>query len=326
MTALVQARDVCVVFSEHAPAAVSSVSVSIPRGGAIGIVGESGSGKTTLARAIVGAIKPTSGEVLVDGRPWSQIKRTDSERRRVQMVFQDPYGALNSWQSARKTVVEVLEHWDRATHKEAGKAAADLLREVGLSADQIDRRPGQLSGGQCQRVGIARALACEPDLLVADEPTSSLDVSVQAQILNLLISLRESRGLALIVVSHDLGVVRYITNELLVMYRGHVVEQGPTARLLSEPRHPYTRLLVDSIPGEEGLSRDARNHLDAAQGCVFAERCAHVGSDCLSEQPPLVANGTRLVACVRPLHGPSGQPPGPGVAAGGELSGPELED
>ncbi len=217
------------------------------------------------------------------------------------MVFQDPYGALNSWQSARKTVAEVLRQWDRAKAGESGSMAGDLLREVGLQEDLIDRRPRQLSGGQCQRVGIARALACQPDVLVADEPTSSLDVSVQAQILNLLASLRDSRGVALVVVSHDLGVVQFITTELIVMYRGHIVEQGPTRELLARPRHPYTRLLVDSIPGQEGESRSVNTGFDPPDGCVFAHRCSQVGDDCLSASPAPRTDGARRVSCVRPL-------------------------
>ena len=310
MTTLLEAEDVSVFFSSHGPAAVASVSLKIPTSGAIGIVGESGSGKTTLARLLVGALRPTRGQVLIGGRSWSEVKRTDSERRRVQMVFQDPYGALNSWRTARKTVAEVLEQWNFADHKKSLKDAGELLGEVGLSADVIDRRPRQLSGGQCQRVGIARALACQPDVLVADEPTSSLDVSVQAQILNLLLSLQEGRHLALVVVSHDLGVVRYITKELFVMYRGFVVEQGPTHELLSAPRHPYTRLLVDSIPGYEGASREAKNRVDASHGCVFASRCTEVQDDCLAQQPPLSRDGDRLVACLHSLSAgsrPSGK-------------------
>jgi peptide/nickel transport system ATP-binding protein len=301
MNPIIEARDVSVRFSEHAPAAVSSVSLEIASGGALGIVGESGSGKTTLARVLVGAIRPTSGQVLVGGRPWDSIRRTDDQRRRVQMVFQDPYGALNSWRTARRTVAEVLRQWDRTQAGESGRTAGDLLREVGLQDDLIDRRPRQLSGGQCQRVGIARALACEPDVLVADEPTSSLDVSVQAQILNLLASLRETRGLSLVVVSHDLGVVQFITTDLIVMYRGHVVERGRTRELLASPRHPYTRLLVDSIPGQEGASRSVRTGFDPAAGCVFAHRCGQVGDDCLTAPPALVTTAGRGVACVRPL-------------------------
>jgi oligopeptide/dipeptide ABC transporter ATP-binding protein len=322
MSSLIEARDVTVRFGPAAPAAVCSVSLEIGSQGALGIVGESGSGKTTLARALVGAIRPTSGSVLVNGQPWAAVRRTDDQRRRVQMVFQDPYGALNSWRTVRKTVAEVLHQWDRVPAAESGRAAGDLLREVGLADDLIDRRPRQLSGGQCQRVGIARALACEPDVLVADEPTSSLDVSVQAQILNLLASLRESRGLSLVVVSHDLGVVQFITTDLIVMYRGHVVEQGPTRELLASPRHPYTRLLVDSIPGQEGASLGVRTGFDPPHGCVFAHRCGQVGDDCLNAPPALlteagrgvtaaerdatcvdrgVIRADRRVACVRPL-------------------------
>jgi ABC-type glutathione transport system ATPase component len=167
------------------------------------------------------------------------------------MVFQDPYGALNPARSAIDTVAEVFQVLDRLARGEARSRAARLLSEVGLSDDAATRRPGRLSGGQCQRVVIARALACEPEVLVADEPTSALDVSVQAQILNLLLDLRERREFALVLISHDLGVVRYATTEALVMCEGDVVERGHTAELLDNPQHPYTRLLVSSIPGRE---------------------------------------------------------------------------
>lgn len=301
MTVLVEARAVEVWFPGQERPAVAGVDLAVRKGEAIGVVGESGSGKTTLARTLVGALEPTHGEVVVSGRAWSGIARRDPLRRSVQMVFQDPYGSLNPWLTPRETVSEVIRVWESIGRREANRRTDELLREVGLPPDAMDRRPGQLSGGQCQRVGIARALACDPQVLVADEPTSSLDVSVQAQILNLLLQLRESRHLTLVLISHDLAVVRFATDEALVMYGGTVVERGDTDRLLSAPLHPYTRVLVDSLPGQEGPARPVENQILDATGCVFAARCAYVEPNCLTKQPEPVENDDRLVACIHPL-------------------------
>ncbi len=243
---VLSARAIEVRFSGSAQAAVQGVDVDLIAGAALGIVGETGSGKTTLARVLVGALSPTRGEVEVEGRPWCDVRRTDVRRRHVQMVFQDPIGALNPFLTARQTVAEVLRTSWRFDRTKANARAVELLAEVGLHGDVIDRRPPRLSGGECQRVGIARALACEPTVLVADEPTSSLDVSVQAQILNLLRDLRAQRGLALLLISHDLDVVRYMTDSAMVLRRGRVVERGETDQLLTAPQDPYTRLLVES--------------------------------------------------------------------------------
>jgi oligopeptide/dipeptide ABC transporter ATP-binding protein len=300
---LLEARDVEVRFGAHRIPAVAGVSLTVEAGAAVGIVGESGSGKTTLGRVLVGALDPTSGEVRVDGRPWTDIRRRDALRRNVQMIFQDPYGSLTPTLTPRSAVAEVVQVWESLSKREALLRAEDLLREVGFARDAMDRRPEALSGGQCQRVGIARALACEPQLLVADEPTSALDVSVQAQILNLLATLRERRGLALLLVSHDLGVIRYATDEALVMYAGHVVERGATADLFERPQHPYTRLLIDSIPNAPGGAAPARNDVAEGAGCVFAPRCAHMQPDCLERQPPLAPVRGRPVACFHPLGG-----------------------
>lgn len=243
---LIEARGVEVQFPGAADRAVKGVDLAVDAGAAIGIVGESGSGKTTLARTLVGALEPTKGTVTIEGRKWSSTSRRDAQRRHVQMVFQDPIGALNPGITARAAVAEVLRVWERLSRSDAAARAEELLTEVGLRGDVIDRRPRGLSGGECQRVGIARALACTPTVLVADEPTSSLDVSVQAQILNLLKDLRDRRGLALVLISHDLEVVRYMTGEAIVMWHGDVVERGPTGRLFSAPEHDYTRQLVAS--------------------------------------------------------------------------------
>jgi ABC-type dipeptide/oligopeptide/nickel transport system ATPase subunit len=236
-------------YAKGSAPAATGINLEVRAGDAVGIVGESGSGKTTIGRGLVGSLYPSSGAVLVQGRPWKGVSRRDPVRRVVQMVFQDPYASLNPMLSAQATVAEVVRVWDRVKSDVAAARAEEILAEVGLSGEVTRRRPAGLSGGQRQRVGIARALACSPRVLVADEPTSALDVSVQANVLNLLQDLRASRGLALVLISHDLSVVDYLTDRAFVMLNGEVVEQGVTSTLLQNPSHEYTKSLIDSIPG-----------------------------------------------------------------------------
>lgn len=231
-------------YGPRAHRAITDVSFAIEEGEALGIVGESGCGKSTLGRLLVGALHPNRGSVAVRGRSWRAIRRRDPIRRQVQMIFQDPYGSLNPWQTPLESIAEVIRAWERVRYTEATHRAELLLAAVGLMPDVIRRRPDRLSGGQCQRVGIARALATDPQVLVADEPTSSLDVSVQAQIINLLRDIRAQRHLALVMISHDLSVIRYLTDRAIVMHEGRIVETGSTEELFREPRHPYTQALV----------------------------------------------------------------------------------
>jgi peptide/nickel transport system ATP-binding protein len=252
---IVSLSDVSVTFRHALKPAVAPMSLDIKSGDSIGIVGESGSGKTTLGRMIVGALSPTTGTVLVDGRGWSGSHKSD-RRREIQMIFQDPFGSLTPWRTPRETVAEVLRRWHPLSRRGAAAAAGDLLDEVGLPLQAMDRRPGGLSGGQCQRVGIARALASEPKLIVADEPTSALDISAQAQILNLLMRLRATHGLALVLISHDLSVIWHMTDEAIVMRHGEVVESGDSERIFSAPREDYTKELMaatPTLPGHAGL-------------------------------------------------------------------------
>lgn len=241
---LLSTSELTVQFRGASAPAIDDVSLDIDEAETLGIVGESGSGKTTLGRTLVGLQQPSSGSATVAGRPWASVRRTDPIRRRAQMIFQDPIASLNPRMSALDTVAEVYHVWKHGT---AGDAAA-LLDRVGISRRDAARRPGQLSGGQCQRVSIARALACRPDVLVADEPTSSLDVSVQAQILNLIRELRGERRFALILISHDLSVISHATERCVVMHAGRIVETGPTQRILGAPTDPYTQSLLTSIP------------------------------------------------------------------------------
>jgi oligopeptide/dipeptide ABC transporter ATP-binding protein len=299
MSALLQAKNVVLRYSAKGPDVVKHVWLDVHAGDAIGIVGESGSGKSSLARLLVGAVAPSSGEVLIDGHPWNEVSRKNPRRHDVQMVFQDPYGSLNPQRTALETVAEVLRVARHAPASVANREAANLLREVGLPTDTFGRRPQGLSGGQCQRVGIARALACEPKVLIADEPTSALDVSVQAQILNLLSDLREHRGLALVLISHDLGVIHYATRTTYVMHSGRVVESGDTDRIFEHPAHQYTLALLASLPENDGAKLAARDI--EPQGCSFAARCPAMRPECLAAPPPPQMIGPEhQVSCLYP--------------------------
>lgn len=244
---ILRCEHVSLHYPRSSVAAVSDLDLVVEPGATIGIVGESGSGKTTLGRMLVGALAPTSGSVLVRGEPWSSVKRSDPRRAKVQMVFQDGVGALNPWITPRQAVAEVLRVWSKLDRRTASQRAEQLLSEAGLRGSAIDRHPRRLSGGQCQRAGIARALACEPDLLVADEPTSSLDVSVQAQILNLLGDLRRELGLTILFISHDLAVVRQISDAIYIISGGRIVESGLTRKVLRTPQQDYTRHLISAV-------------------------------------------------------------------------------
>ena len=244
MTGPLLVADAATLRYGRGPVVVHEASLAVAPGDAVGIVGESGSGKSTLARALVGDLHPAAGAVLVNGRPWRDVGRRDPERRMVQLVFQDPYSALNPRLSPRAAVAEALRVVAEVPRGAADERAGALLSSVGLDGTLQDRSVRRLSGGQRQRVVVARALACDPAILVADEPTSSLDVSVQAQILNLLLDLRRERGLGLVLVTHDLAVLAHMTRTAVVMHEGHVVEAGPTAEITRSPRHPYTKVLM----------------------------------------------------------------------------------
>jgi ABC-type dipeptide/oligopeptide/nickel transport system ATPase subunit len=259
--ALLQADDVSLGY--RGIAVVHGISLRIRAGEALGVAGESGSGKSTLAKALAGDLAPMSGRVLVNGRSWEDVRRREPERRAVQMIFQDPYSALNPRMTARQTLAETLHVVRGVPRRDAGQQAGEILGRVGLAGAAVDARPARLSGGQRQRVVIARAIACEPDVLIADEPTSSLDVSIQAQILDLLIDLRAERGLALVLVTHDLAVLNHMTDTCLVMREGVVIEDGRTEQILTRPQHAYTRTLVAA---HLGVAADDRTEPAAEPG------------------------------------------------------------
>lgn len=277
--------------------AVDGVSLTVAKGASVGLVGESGCGKSTVARTILRLIEPDEGEIEFDGVDVRAAPPTELRalRRRMQIVFQDPFASLNPRRSVRQTLSEPLRvHGlgDEATIDAKVRAA---VVEVGLREDALDRLPHEFSGGQRQRIGIARALIVDPALVIADEPVSALDVSIQAQILALLSDLRRRRGIAFLFVSHDLGVVRHFCEEICVMYLGRIVERGPTKSILDRPEHPYTRLLRDSSPvpdparatAPEKFAGEVPSPAAPPSGCHFHPRCPHVIERCRVERPAL---------------------------------------
>jgi peptide/nickel transport system ATP-binding protein len=289
--------------------AVDQVSFDVQRGETLGIVGESGCGKSTTARLILRLIEPDAGEVCFDGQPMLNVSPAElrTYRRQVQMVFQDPYSSLNPRMNIEDAVAfNVLVHG--ASRRQARAKARDVLNKVGLRAEQFGRRyPHELSGGQRQRVNIARALGLDPKLVILDEPVSSLDKSVQAQVLNLLQNLKSDLGLTYIFISHDLHVIEYLSDRVLVMYLGQIVEIGSAEEVSAAPLHPYTQALFASAPSmdpDERIKRppltgDPPNPINPPSGCRFRTRCAHAMEVCATTTPPLlpVGDGGRQVAC-----------------------------
>jgi oligopeptide/dipeptide ABC transporter ATP-binding protein len=284
----------------HLLHAVDGVDMEIQRGEALALVGESGSGKSTLARALAGLQRPDAGEIKLDGRVLKAGRRSRSDQRKIQMVFQDPYSSLNP----RMTVGGMLHELLRVHHIVPGNEVETYTREllglVGLSDEAIHAYPRQFSGGQRQRVAIARALALRPELLIADEPVSALDVSVQATILNLLQDLRAELGLTLLLISHNLAVVRHLCDRIAVMYLGRIIEVAPTETLFARPRHPYTAGLLAAIPrmtfAAEGdtpaVRGDPPSPLRIPTGCRFRTRCPLAQDICTREDPALTASTT----------------------------------
>ncbi len=291
--------------------AVDDVDLVIEKGECVALVGESGSGKTTLARCLIRLVEPTAGSVTFRGRDLFDLSGSAlrEQRRDFQIVFQDPYSSLNPRMKVGRTIAEPLEVHDIVPRAARADRVRELLEMVGLPASAAGRYPHEFSGGQRQRIGIARALATEPALLIADEPVSALDVSVQAQIINLLMRLRETLGLTLLVIAHDLGVVRRMADRVLVMYLGRLVEEAPNEMLFTSPLHPYTTSLLSAVPGGRPGERSQRISLegelpspsDPPTGCGFHPRCPIARERCSEETPDLeeVAPG-RLAACFHP--------------------------
>jgi oligopeptide/dipeptide ABC transporter ATP-binding protein len=278
--------------------AVDGVSFTLARGKTLGLVGESGCGKSTLGRCILRLYDADRGEVRFDGVDLMRVPESDliPYRRRIQVVFQDPYSSLNPRQTIAKTLLEVLNVHGIGSSRKRGKRVSQLLIQVGLSPRDGHKYPGEFSGGQRQRIGIARALAVEPELLIADEPLSALDVSIQAQILQLLLDLRASLGLTMIFISHDLRVVRYLSDEVAVMYLGKIVEWAPTPELFARPQHPYTIALLSAVPEVGSVGRpeipiegEPPSAVRVPQGCRFHPRCPWKVDRCVHEPQELRA-------------------------------------
>ncbi|MBN9415957.1 MAG: ABC transporter ATP-binding protein [Candidatus Eremiobacteraeota bacterium] len=295
---LLQVKDLCVDYGKFR--AVDQVSFALAAGETLGLVGESGSGKSTTARAVLRLVEAASGQILFDdqdvlrlkGRPLQQF------RRRAQMVFQDPYSSLNPRRTVAQTLLEPRQVHGLSTEGWLSR----LLLKVGLLEEHAQRFPHQFSGGQRQRIAIARALSSQPDLVVADEAVSALDVSIQAQVLNLLTDLQAQLNLTILFISHDLAVIRQICSRVAVMYLGQMVELGPAEEVCQRPRHPYTASLVSSIPGGSRTVPLVRAEQKVSTGCVFAPRCWKAQSVCWQQRPPMQEmESSHEVACHYPL-------------------------
>jgi peptide/nickel transport system ATP-binding protein len=320
---LVEVRDLAKRFDVSAPwlnrvlegrprqtvHAVDGVSFSIEQGRTLALVGESGCGKSTVARLLVGLLKPSAGTVRFDGedatRKLAEPREGRALRRRLQMIFQDPYASLNPRWTVQQIVAEPLvEHGLERDPQRLEQRVGELLAQVKLNAADAAKFPHQFSGGQRQRISIARALATAPEFLVCDEPTSALDVSVQAQVLNLMKDLQRERGLTYLFISHNLAVVRHVSDDVGVMYLGRIVELAPKRALFATPRHPYTRMLLAAIPDIHQAGRDrvpvqgeVPNPLAPPSGCSFHPRCPLANERCKHERPVLMAVGETRVAC-----------------------------
>jgi oligopeptide/dipeptide ABC transporter ATP-binding protein len=298
--------------------AVDDVSLTIPRGRTLGLVGETGCGKSTLARCVAGLIPITSGTITFDGQKISGLSRREMQpfRREIQMIFQDPYGSLNPRQRVGSIIGEPFAIHNIASGNDRKKRVQELMERVGLNPEHFNRFPAEFSGGQRQRIGVARALAVRPKLIICDEPVSALDVSIQAQVLNLLADLQDEFGLSYLFIAHDLEVVRHVSHAVAVMYLGRLAEVGPKDPVYDHPRHPYTAALLSAAPAADPrtaaerqriiLVGDVPSPIDPPSGCRFHPRCPKAQDLCTREDPPLETKPgdpvTHKAACHFPVQ------------------------
>ena len=303
--------------------AVDDVSFSLAAGEVVGLVGESGSGKTTVGRTMLRLTEPTRGEIRFGGADITNLARPELReyRRRMQIIFQDPYASLDPRMRVQDTIGEALEIHGLAEGGAMLDRIAELLRRVGLEPEHMRRYPHEFSGGQRQRIGIARALAVDPEFVVADEPVSALDVSIQAQVMNLLRDLRDDLDLTMLFIAHDLSVVEYVSNRVIVMYLGRIMETAPAAELYRNPRHPYTEALLSAAPVPDPtvkrdriiLQGDIPSPINPPSGCVFRTRCRYATADCATHVPELRTVGPDHAKGLHPRRHPLTRPvPGPG--------------
>lgn len=313
---LIEARDLCKYYPVKAKEifeknkkvqAVEKLNLSIRKGSTFGLVGESGCGKSTTGQMLSEIVSATQGEILYQGKPLREMNRAEraAVRKKIQMVFQDPYSSLNPKRTIEWTLEEPLKSCTKLGKKERKQKVQEILKIVGLDESYGQRYPGELSGGQRQRVSIAAALILDPEFVIADESVSALDVSVQAQILNLLQKLQKERGLTYLFISHDLNVVQYMSDEIGVMYLGHLVELGDAQEVCSHPAHPYTKALLSAIPEVEGVRKErivlegeVPSPANVPQGCPFHTRCKETQERCRKEYPtPRKVKEGHVVCC-----------------------------
>jgi oligopeptide transport system ATP-binding protein len=287
--------------------AVDDVSFELHKGQTLGLVGESGCGKSTLGRTVIRLYEPTAGEIIFRGRNFSELsgKELRAERRNVQMIFQDPYASLDPRMTIAALIEQPFKIHGLLSKEERQAKVEQLIQLVGLKPYHLNRYPHEFSGGQRQRISIARAIALEPELIIADEAVSALDVSIQAQVLNLMKDLQARMGLTYLFISHDMGVIEHMCDEIAVMYLGRIVEKAPTEEFFKKPLHPYTQALLDSVP-EVGtkkprkiLTGEVPSPLNPPKGCAFHPRCPHKMDVCTKDVPPMLTqpNGKHQVAC-----------------------------